>query len=219
MLMFAIFANISYCQQIGIGGLINHTSNGILLSYSPNIGEKWSIDLGLRVMANTYGINENKQHHIFYQTGYAKNVFQHFGINIKGSRKLIGYKFIRLDLMANLLLTCHSRLIKSDLYLLDTITGNYQLIQDELYTKAAPAIELTLGPLLSVNLSKRLSVSACVGYGIIYMNYKNTAFSKVENQTVQLLNANNPNRARGYEELVGGDGLPMINIYCKYRLH
>jgi hypothetical protein len=214
-----IFTNTSYCQQIGIGGIINHTSNGILLSFSPNISEKWSVDLGLRVMVNTYSINENKQQHIFFQTGYAQNIFQHFGLNIKGSRKLVGYKFIRLDVMANLLLTCHSRLIKSNLYIPDTITGNYHVLQDELYTKAAPAIELTLGPLLSVDLSKRLSVSACVGYGIIYMNYKNTAFSKVNNSSGQLINASNPNRARGYEELVGGDVLPMINLNCKYKLH
>lgn len=204
-------------QSIGIGGSINYASNGVNVFYSKlSKSKNWTYDAGIRVMVNTYSINANEQNYAYYQTGYANNLWEHFSLNFRVSRKLFRWRFVELDAMSNLHLTCHSILEKQNY----TDSNNTIVRTEEVYWKPSPAIELTIGLLLQVKISPKLSLFAGSGLGYIYFNHSyEGGWNRTTNTPTQLLRDGlKPNKSRGAHEYVGLDGLPMLTAGVKYSL-
>jgi len=214
-------SSATHAQKLGLGGMINHTSTGILVSYSPAWQGKWNLDVGIRYFAKVNLIGTNEQSFAYYQQGYTESFWEKFAINARLSRKLIAYKFIRLDFMANLLMTCESRMETGPIYGIDPITGNFELMRDNVYFNPSPALELTIGPALNIDCSPKLSIYGAVGWGVIYMNHSHYGWSRTYNVQIHSVDLGTPtqNWKRGAFEGVGSDKLPMISIGAKYKLN
>src|SRR5689334_5011372 len=91
------FYAAAHAQQLGVGGMINHTSTGILFTYSPDWKKNWHLDLGIRYFAKVNLIGDNEQSFAFYQQGYTEDFWEKFAVNARISHKLFSYKFIRMD--------------------------------------------------------------------------------------------------------------------------
>lgn len=220
LLLILLISVRTNAQSLGIGASFNHTSNGINLYYSNYLGKhnRWSYDAGLRITVNTYSLNKNLQNFIYYQTGYANNFGEHFSINFRSSRKVVAYKWIRLDAMANLHIAYQSQLIKFNNFFRDD--NNIIIPIDEVYWKPAMIGELTLGLLLQVAVSSRISITAASGVGICYLNYQyESGRSRTTNKKHSFMRSGlKPNKDRGYYDVVGLDGMPMMSIGLKYKL-
>jgi|GEM_PF-1214214 len=213
------FSSSSNAQFLGVGASFDYTNNGINVFYSDYFGKKdrWSFDAGLRVTVNTYSLHKNKQSYLYYQTGYANTFWEHFALNINGTRKLVTYKKIRLDLMTNLRIAYQSMLMKihDKDYLADTIVKT-----NEVYWKPAPIIELTLGLKIQVEVAPKISIYAMSGIGICYLWYHfDEGWNRTANEKVtRPLFSNERTRERGDIEYVGLDGGPIISVGLKYKL-
>jgi hypothetical protein len=220
ILSLLLLTAVARAQSLGLGGSVDHLSNGIILSYERPLNKRWDLDAGLRVQVNTFSINENKQHYTYYQNGYAMHFPEYFGANLRISRKLIAWRFLRLDLMSNLLLTRHSLLKRStDLPTRDT-NGHWSLQSDVFYTPAALAAELTIGLRLKLRLSPKIALQAASGVGAIWINYKHESFSMKDGRKFIGILMDGPfmNKDRGDFEMVGLDGLPMLYFGLLYTL-
>lgn len=206
-------------QDLGISGSVHHLSNGIDLSYTKHLNKNWDFEPGLRIMINTFSINENKQNHSYYQNGYAMKFTEHFGLYLRLSRKLVAYKSFRLEAMANLLLTRHGLLQRTtDIPTLDS-TG-WHLTDDITYFEPAIAGELTVGLKMKVCLSERIAIVAGSGIGMCLMNYKHESVSMISGVKKRIIQLDGPfmNKDRGVFEVVGLNGLPMLFIGATYQI-
>lgn len=219
-LILIMVANFStHAQNLGIGGSFNHLSNGIILSNTFKLNNKWDFDAGLRIMVNTFSVNKNEQNHVYYQNGYAMHFPEYFGLNFRINRKLISYRFFRLDIMSNLLLTRNSIMAKTvNLPNLDS-TG-WSLKNDVFYTDPAISTELTIGLKTSFSLSKRISLVAASGVGAIWMNHSHTGKSLTTGNITHDIITDGPfmNKERGDYEFIGFDGLPMLYLGITYKI-
>jgi len=221
LLVLAFGGITASAQSLGIGGSLNHLSNGILVFYSLPLNEKWDVDAGLRIAVNTFSLNQNKQHYSYYQCGYAMHFPEYFGLNFRISRKLISYKFLRLDGMSNLFISRQSLLSRqTDLPTYNIETGVWSLNSDIYYTKASFSGELTVGLRLKVAVSNKISILAASGIGIDLMAYKHEGYSFTTGQKFKSVILDGPfKRAkRGNYEMVGLDGLPMMFLGVTYAL-
>lgn len=212
-------------QKIGLGGVINHTSTGMLLNYSTALNKRWNCDIGLRYFSKVNLNGNNDIGYSTYQQGYIEHFWERFGLNTRISRKMITYKFFRLDFMANLLLTCESRLDTAPSFGVDPNTGQYIIDHLMIYYKASPGIELSFGPQLYITLSPKVTIQTAVGYGLIYMNYSRIGWSRKYNMPVDgtyqyLVDPFNMNGwKRGDFGGVGFDGtLPMMHLAVQYDI-
>lgn len=207
-------------QSMGIGGSFNHTSNGINLFYVLySKKDKWNFEPGIRVMVNTYSINGNKNNYVYYQNGYANTLFEHFSLNFRLRRKLTTYKFIGLEAMSNLHLTYHSLFSKNKARIVGGVPGNPARIleiDDVRSTEAGPGVELTIGLMLRLAISKKVQIYAGSGFGFMYMHYSNESYSRALNAKVT--NYVSFGKNRGQHDYVGLDGLPMMTAGLIYRL-
>lgn len=194
-------------QSLGLGASFNNQSNGAHLYYAKAINKNWDIEAGVRIMVNTYSLNENKNFNLFYQTGYAMHFPEYFGLNLRLSRKLVTYKMFRLDAMTNLLATHHSLLIKSRIPIKDA-NGNPTNKNYVLYYPPALSLELTLGLKLKIQLNDKIALMAASGIGINYFRYDLHFRSKVKEP---FLNDHS-------YEYVGLEGLPMMFVGATYSI-
>ncbi len=198
-----------FAQAIGVKGSINHTSNGINLYYSQSSkNNEWNYDAGIRIMVNTYSLNNNFENYAFYQTGYANSFSEHFGLNFGANRKIISYKWMRLDAMSNLLLARHSLLYKNNAAFTDIPT-------EKIYQKPAPVIELTLGLLMQAEVSPKVVITGSIGVGYAWFFYHN---EEEERNIKGLLptGLQKPNNGNG--EFIGLDCLPTLSLGVKYKM-
>jgi hypothetical protein len=234
--LWIYFLSLAFCfsmpaqaQQLGLGGMVNFTSTGVLATYTPDWKGKWTLDIGLRYFAKVKLNGNNEAGYNFYQQGYTSNFWEKFGFNTRISRLLFRYKFIQLDFMANGLLTCESRMDIGRVFGADHITGEYGLFSYVDYFKASPAFELTLGPLLMIDCSPKISCYTAVGYGLIYLNHSHTGVAvsfnnkPIENGVVENIYTGEfyETWKRGQMGGVGMEGppmLPMISFGLKYKL-
>jgi hypothetical protein len=221
--LFIIAATLAFtsaiqAKQLGIGLAKNHTSNGILFTYTPTWKDKWAFDLGLRVTVNTNDVTKDEQYSSYYQAVYANTFPEFFSLNFRIDRKIFRYKWIRLGFMSNLHLTCESMLSRIKSYKQNPNTQEWEQFDDVLYVKPSPAIELTIGPQLTIDIHKKLTLNATVGFGIIYMHHSHEAWSRLLQEKVYIFNTSIPNWKRGAYEYVSTDKLSMISFGMKYKL-
>jgi hypothetical protein len=192
--------------------MINHTSvgfGGMYCMNSPNT--KWTYEIGLRSMINIYKYNNNKQNYVYFLNGYADNFWQLWGLNARINRKLVQYKWLRLDLMSNVLLTCHALKDKNYLY-----NVTYDRMEHGIdYFKASPAVEWTIGFKLSARISPAVGIFGTVGAGGIYLNHSHTGKNLISGNTV--IYANNMGfKNRGDVEMAGTDRIPVLSAGIIY---
>ncbi len=198
-----------YGQQVSVGGSINYLSNGVHLTYRLPSQSRWTLDAGLRVMVNTYALNENRQNYVYYQNGYAADLWQHFGLLVRPQFRIFGYRNIGLNAMGNILLSCHA--LKSKTHWNNEI--------DVYYVKAAPSMETTIGLNAYWNISKKVQVNAGIGYGIALLHYSQYGVNLTTGEPVTTIRIGKRDyQGRWDIEYVGLDGLPMFTLGVSYRL-
>lgn len=188
-------------------------TNGIKANYvhiSDN--KKWTYEVGVMFAVNGYKYNDNKNNHVYYQTGHATNFAQRWGVNGRISYKVFEYKKISVHGMANLVANYSALKCKSP----PVIGRSYHDIK---LSYAAPALEITLGPTILYNINHNISLYAIKGFGYAYFRH-NKGISLLTGEEFESyhLNPNNPNQ-KGSGEVVGIEGLfPMFEIGVRYRL-
>ncbi len=198
-----------YGQQVSVGGSINYLSNGVHITYRLPSQSRWTLDAGIRVMVNTYALNANRQNYVYYQNGYAANLWQHSGLLVRPQFRIFGYRHIGLNAMGNMLLSCHALKYKK-----------HRWPGTEVYfKKAAPAMEATIGLNAYWNISKKIQINGGVGYGIALMCYSQHGMNLSTGQPFERIRMGK----RGYQgrwdiEYVGLDGMPMFTLGVSYRL-
>lgn len=200
-------------QSVEIGAGINYLSNGIHLTYQQPIGERWTVGGGVRIMVNTYSLNENKQNYVYYQNGYATQLWEYIGLSAK-----LQYGFLRIgrftfNAQSNMLLTWHG--LKKKLHGPDFFTGEY--VREIMYTQPGLALEVTVGLNLAYNITQRYAINAGIGYGIMLSNHSFHGRSLVSGRPIIGHQIGNQ-RERGALEYVGLDGLPMLYLGVNYSI-
>ena len=199
----------SYGQQVAIGGSINYLSNGMYLTCRLPSQSRWTLDAGLRVMVNTYALNENRQNYVYYQNGYAADLWQHFGLLVRPQFRIFGYRNIGLNAMGNILLSCHALKSKS----------HVKPQMAVYYTKASPSMETMIGLSAYWNITNKIQISGGIGYGIALLYYSQYGVNLTTGEPVTTIRMGK----RGYQgrwdiEYVGLDGMPMFTLGVSYRL-
>jgi hypothetical protein len=206
--------NNASAQSIELGAAINHLSNGFQLSGQQPIVKRWVVGGGLRVMVNTYSINENEQNYAYYQNGYAAHLWDHFGLVGRVQFRLLKVYRFTLNAQGNMLITWCG--LKDRLYVYDFTVG--EKIRDVTYTNPVLALETTIGLNLKCDVSKRVAINTAIGFGIMLSDhsfYNRSLTTGMHGKSVQL---EHPNRIRGAMEYIGLDGLPTIYFGVAYRL-
>jgi hypothetical protein len=199
-------------HTISFGPMINHTSVGFGGMYcinSPNT--KWTYEIGLRAMVNIYKYNDNKQNYSYFLNGYADNFWQLWGLNARINRKLVQYKWLRLDLMSNVLLTCHALKCKTYTY---NVTSDRKE-HDINYYKASPAVEWTIGFKLSARISPAVGIFGTVGAGGIYLNHSHTGKELISGRKL-ITQGDMFFKDRGVLEMAGTDRIPVLSAGIIY---
>ncbi|GAA0548248.1 hypothetical protein [Chitinophaga japonensis] len=208
-----LLSGVANAQSIELGAGINHLSNGFHLTYQLPTQSRWAVGAGLRVMVNTYSLNENRQNHVYYQNGYASKLWEHFGLVGKFRYRIFHYRGLGLQASGNVLLTWHS--LKAKNYLLTLPSGTYE--HDIFYTKPGLALEATIGLNLYYDISSKIRINAASGLGVVLLNYSRYSESLVTGRIHESF------RMAKYQgrldiEYVGLDGLPMMYVGVAYKL-
>lgn len=205
--VIAISASTAGAQSLELGAGFNHLSSGFQLLYQLPSQSRWTAGAGLRVMVNTYALNENKEDHFYYQNGYAAELWEHFGLTGKVRFKIVECYNIGLEATSSMLLTWHGLKRRSS-------NG-----QDIVYTNPGLALEAIIGPGLYYNVSKRLRVTLTSGLGVcITDHYTRDKKSLATGETVNIRRATGYNGPYDIEYVGIGGGLPMIYAGVVYKL-
>jgi opacity protein-like surface antigen len=191
---------------------INHNlaTNGFNMSYHWE-NKQWVFAAGPRIMFNTYRWNDNKRLYLNYQTGFAASFWEFIGLQSQINKSILQKNKFKAGLNLNVLLTNNSLKVKnSDRFLQRAIVDS----SVDFY-KSGLAFELTLGPYIQYQISKKLSAYAMAGFGWYCSNRSQLGIDLLTNEPViaTSLTGGNP-----FKELIGFDGLPTLQVALKYRL-
>lgn len=217
ILAFVFTIASSQAQSLSLGAGTNNTSNGVHLLYSGNkdFKAKWQWSAGIRVMINTYALNNNYQNYVDYQTGYASNFREHLGIMLNGSRKILGrqHKW-RVDAMLGFNYFHHSVKMKNYNYY-----GDIRELAYVAYLPARPNFEAGLGLRFSYDIQKNLQLYAFGMMGIHFYGNKVYGFKGYFVEPDGSKGEYIHNSYWGNFSMIGFEGLPMLGVGLRYQLN
>lgn len=195
---------------------MHHNLNGVHILYSTNKNPyaRWQWNAGLRIALNTFVWQRNRQNHIEYQTGYAMNFGEHFGLYANGSTKIISIKQkFRVEGIMCATLSRNSKLY----HIYDYEYGTYNIIEHDIY-KAQPYtyFELGLGLKFSYQFSPRAQVYATSLLGI-FIGPKIEKGVGILSTAPYTMFSHHLNKV-GSWEMVGIEGVPIMSIGLRYQL-
>lgn len=218
-IILVFYISNTYAQSVGIGGIVNHMSYGALFNWSPTKPNALvKIDFGLRYMINHYTEDgTNEQEYAYYKQGYADGFFEHLGLNITPGLRIWRYHFVELGLMSNFQVAFYGmkRHTITDYY--DYDLNKRVTFPDVVAYKASPSIEWVLGPKLALHFTKKLSLEASSGFGVLYMHHSASGRSIYSGARYSWIQ-NGLFGDRGIIEYVGFDRLPSTQFVLRYSL-
>jgi hypothetical protein len=213
-IILLIFCSFSSIAQNGLefSYSAGELSNSIALRYERMANEKTKILFGFRYSFNSNTkFNNNLNYYAIRNKGYGLNAIEKIGLSTAVSRNIYSFKSTTIAFNVDIDYTNLRRRF-NNLFIenLDS-NGTTYLRNEKYYTNRVNAIEITIGPKISSNISSSIKFNIFLGFGFIATQGYSEATNPITKITKQLY-------SRNLIQIIGLENPPMLRIGLNYQL-